>query len=612
MALAETILRRLHKSGIIPRVIKLIPVISFLLTFSSIVWLFVLPYEGFYRNTYISENALMPGQVTSYFRESEWNIVRGYRADVHDFEDRPIEERNAQVETWLTDIGLKTSYHINPKGNNTLYAIMHAPRGDDTESMVLAVPWKTSTGQYNEGGVAIGVALLRYFSKMSIWSKNIILVFPEDGHASLRSWVEAYHTSLDRTAGSIEAAIVMEYEGVADYFDYYEINYEGLNGQLPNLDLINTANTVGQHEYLQCSLQSTPSDQLLTNTYFSRLRVLFKGVMNLALAGLNKNTPGCEAFSGWLIQAFTVKARGTSGPADVTQFGRIVDSTFRSVNNLLEKFHQSFFFYLMLGPKHFVSIGTYLPSAILVAVAFAISSFGCLLNSGIEMSQFLGTINKLLVMFTSIEIICFALSTILPYLIKVEPDLEMNIALTILYSMIIISGVVSFLPCLNLNYFKKYKLGNELSYMLISMSLFWISLLITALLIVHFALALSIGFFTLPLTFVQPIITSITSKKSIDSGSSFKNGQLSKIKIAMCLFISSPFFIIYVVGKIFIYEDNGVLVLMRGLLTSWSELQCWTWFIVILGWLPAWLAVAVSCTLGNFKIEKDLKAKKLQ
>ena len=37
------------------------------------------------------------------------------------------------------------------------------------------------------------------------------------------------------------------------------------------------------------------------------------------------------------------QGKGTEGK-DVTQFGRIVDSTFRSVNNLLEKFHQSFSF----------------------------------------------------------------------------------------------------------------------------------------------------------------------------------------------------------------------------------------------------------------------------
>ena len=77
------------------------------------------------------------------------------------------------------------------------------------------------------------------------------------------------------------------------------------------------------------------------------------------------------------------QGKGTEGK-DVTQFGRIVDSTFRSVNNLLEKFHQSFFFYLMLSPKHFVSIGTYLPSAVLLAVSYALSSVSAVVVAGFD------------------------------------------------------------------------------------------------------------------------------------------------------------------------------------------------------------------------------------
>ena len=117
--------------------------------------------------------------------------------------------------------------------------------------MALVVPWTNSDNEYNEGAMSLAVALARYFTKMSIWSKNIIFVFPETGHRPLRSWVEAYHTVLD-TAGSIEAAIIMEYGKNGDYFEYYDMFYEGLNGQLPNLDLLNTANVMTYHEQIPC------------------------------------------------------------------------------------------------------------------------------------------------------------------------------------------------------------------------------------------------------------------------------------------------------------------------------------------------------------------------
>ena len=45
-------------------------------------WLFILPLEDFSRGAYISENALLPGQVEAYFGGSELNIVKAYRAEV--------------------------------------------------------------------------------------------------------------------------------------------------------------------------------------------------------------------------------------------------------------------------------------------------------------------------------------------------------------------------------------------------------------------------------------------------------------------------------------------------------------------------------------------------
>lgn len=563
----------------------------------------------------------MPSQVISYFRESEWNIVRGFKHEIANMEGDSIDVRNGKVEEWLKDFGLVTAYHDNGKTNATLYGVMHAPRGDDTEAMVLAVPWKTSDGEYNEGGMGIMLALTRYFSRMSIWSKNIIIVIPETGHMPLRSWVDAYHTSLDTTAGSIDAAIVIEYGKNGDYFDYYEMFYEGLNGQLPNLDLLNSANTIASNENIKGSIQNTPSDKIGENTYWTRLSILIKGIFNLALAGLSRNTPGCEAFSGWQIQAFTIRAKGNSGPNDITQFGRIVDSTFRSVNNLLEKFHQSFFFYLLMNTRNFVSIGTYLPAAVLVAVSFALSSIGCLLNSGIEFDSYIENITKLLTFFTSLEVVCGGLLIILPWF-TINSENEDFTVVAILYIFTIISFIISFSPLIPTNV-TKFKLNQPTTFSLIALSLFFISMLITALLIVHFSLALLIGLLSIPLTFIQPIITQAQKdkvkqlmKKSDSKPKNlfqFVEANKPNLKILLCLLVSNPFFDIFFIGTL-LHGDEGPLLLTRGLLTSWSELQCWTWFVVILGWFPAWLGVGLSCYFGDFepdcgKLIKTMKKK---
>lgn len=535
MALAETVIRKVKKLGLVPKAIAILPRLSLLVAALSVLWLVTLPQDGNYRNVYISENALMPAQANSYFRESEWNIVRGYREEIGKMEEWSVADRNEVIASWLVDSGLQISYHENGFANNTLYAIMHAPRGENTEAMALVVPWTNSDNEYNEGAMSLAVALARYFTKMSIWSKNIIFVFPETGHRPLRSWVEAYHTVLDDTAGSIEAAIIMEYGKNGDYFEYYDMFYEGLNGQLPNLDLLNTANVMTYHEQIPCAMQGM-SDRVIN--YSTRLQTLFRGILKLTLVGLTDEVHGCEAFSGWQIQAFTIKARGTEGK-DVTQFGRIVDSTFRSVNNLLEKFHQSFFFYLMLSPKHFVSIGTYLPSAVLLAVSYALSSVSAVVVAGFDFRK--------LYFVVVVEIACAILAF-------VPVNQVMLVAIL----------AVVLLP-------RQAIFSKQAAFSLISIALLAVALLITALLIVHFALAFSIGILALPLTFVPTLMKN--------------KSRLTPF----CLAVSNPFFVIFVAGKVLGHPE-----LFDRLVTAWSDIQCWTWFIVVLGWFPAWVIITLS------------------
>nr|XP_016482454.1 PREDICTED: glycosylphosphatidylinositol anchor attachment 1 protein-like [Nicotiana tabacum] len=71
------------------------------------------------------------------------------------------------------------------------------------------------------------------------------------------------------------------------------------------------------------------------------------------------------------------------------QGGRLVEGVIRSVNNLLEKFHQSFFLYLLTSPNRFVSVGVYMiPFALLVAplpmVAASLFADASRKNSGME------------------------------------------------------------------------------------------------------------------------------------------------------------------------------------------------------------------------------------
>lgn len=61
---------------------------------------------------------------------------------------------------------------------------------------------------------------------------------------------------------------------------------------------------------------------------------------------------------------------------------RIVESTLRTCNNLLERLHASFFFYLLPEPGSFTKIGSYLPSAVVVSTAMLFSGLRSWVQAG--------------------------------------------------------------------------------------------------------------------------------------------------------------------------------------------------------------------------------------
>lgn len=91
-----------------------------------------------------------------------------------------------RIATGLADIfksiGLKPafqSYHYDTSGSSydgeNVYTILHAPRGDATEAIVLVAAWTNIDGELNQSGVALVLALARYFKRewyQSMYSSN--------------------------------------------------------------------------------------------------------------------------------------------------------------------------------------------------------------------------------------------------------------------------------------------------------------------------------------------------------------------------------------------------------------------------------------------------------
>ncbi len=83
-----------------PFILKLPPYLSFLCIVIGVAWLLVLPLDNYSRRTYISENALLPGQVHTYFAGSDQNVFRGYKHEVDALEERSNIEYASLLRYW--------------------------------------------------------------------------------------------------------------------------------------------------------------------------------------------------------------------------------------------------------------------------------------------------------------------------------------------------------------------------------------------------------------------------------------------------------------------------------------------------------------------------------
>lgn len=383
-----------------PRILKLPPYVSLLCIIVGVAWLLMLPQNDYSRRTYISENALLPGQVHTYFGGSDQDVFRAYKHEVDALASASAREPesprlsnyeiNDALENMFKGIGLKVgrqnfTYSAagrEYKGEN-VYAILHAPRGDATEAIVLVAAWRNVKDEPNKRGVALLLTLARYFRRWSLWSKDIIFVVTPDSLAGPQAWVDAYHDahdtryidSLPLKSGALQGALAVDYSQETR-FSSVHITYDGINGQLPNLDLINSVVSIaGGQMGIGVSIQEMWGH---SDSYEDRLKTMLRGMMKQGL-GVASGPHSC--FIPYHVDAVTLRPYG-DGWQDEMAMGRVIEGTFRSLNNLLEHLHQSFFFYLLMHRDRFVSIGTYLPSAMLIAANFTILSISLWVKSG--------------------------------------------------------------------------------------------------------------------------------------------------------------------------------------------------------------------------------------
>ncbi|KAJ7709700.1 Gaa1-domain-containing protein [Mycena rosella] len=388
-----------RRRAIISALTRRLHLIKFILFLVGYLWMAAIPSPRLGRGTYIDENALQPGQVNTYWNWGDVANADRYLGQLEGLRDAnsTSEQRAKILMNEFIKLGMSastqgyvfTSSTGKVKGTNA-YAVLSSPRTSGTEAMVISASWISRAGEgdgtLNLRGIATVLTLANFLKSYSLWAKDIIFVVSDNYVDGMQAWLNAYHGStqsnlqaddLELTSGVIWTALNIDYPGHS--FSHLGIFHEGINGRLPNQDLLNSFHHISKwtggvpvlvYDHLE------PQNDLpswIPSAYHEEIRgYSYRSKNVLRHIGYQARGRGSGVhglFHQFRIDAFTMFGVPAAGPHGFHAIGRIIESTLRTTNNLLERLHASFFFYILTAPERFLKIGSFLPSAVLISVA---------------------------------------------------------------------------------------------------------------------------------------------------------------------------------------------------------------------------------------------------
>lgn len=469
--------------------------IYFIIYLSGLGAFFLMIADPFTMKTYFSDNSLLPGLVnrefslgteTEYYLKDIKTIVEAHGENSSSLADSPPlvnfmrhELNNFGLELHEQHFSYQSMFDSDKvlKGVN-LYTIIRGERSTNSEAVVLCSPYyRYSNSNNTHASFALSLALSKYFSARNYWAKDIIILFVDQGKFGVSAWTNSYHDikstkvtsckcsnphahinydDLDERSGPIQAAIILEFYGKE--YARANLKIQGMNGQLPNLDILNLGVEIATREQITVYIndKSLPYDLSSEQLYMHHLESVWTMVKSQA----TMNPDGLHGFfQKFSIQSFTIQTpeykpsrKSKYMTASLLQAGRLLEGIFRSLNNLVERFNRSYYFYLIASIRRFTSIGYYMISvglmiAPLLVKAWWINSDGqvynnFLLDSGLSSPKYNiwhGIIYSIYTYTTVLILTLFSVLAILYF----RPTLHHLIILLFIISNILVSGFLS-------------------------------------------------------------------------------------------------------------------------------------------------------------------------
>ncbi|KAL4193030.1 hypothetical protein AMTRI_Chr06g174840 [Amborella trichopoda] len=366
--------------------------------FAGSVALLLLPILA--KNTYLSENALMPGSAKPTFSSQEavtakelikelidWKIIRDEnRMQTYEIIANHMAETGADV-YYHSFYSRKKQFHPMsffmgaPMEDNNNHSstravnsvgIIRAPHGDGKEAIVLVSPYNSDKMELSDAlSVGLAYSIFCLLGRAAWLAKDIVWLAADSKfgeYASVAEWLKQYHDPVFigkklnfhpvdgdiqfvrgisedfKRAGTMAAAIVFKVletsQGTGT--DNVNIYAESSNGQMPNLDLINIVHYLAVHRH-GLHVEVGKLSSLLNSLWLKMVGKFLEGVSNI-------------------VGSLNPKWRFALPVLDYVEGTAVLAS---SVYH--QKFHQSFFLYFLTSPSKFVSVGVYMiPFGLLV------------------------------------------------------------------------------------------------------------------------------------------------------------------------------------------------------------------------------------------------------
>uniref|UniRef100_A0A7S2RRP3 Glycosylphosphatidylinositol anchor attachment 1 protein n=1 Tax=Mucochytrium quahogii TaxID=96639 RepID=A0A7S2RRP3_9STRA len=358
----------------------------------GVVWVFLFPVvcittgESKCRGTYFSENALSPGAGHSSFIRESLGRAKYYDGHIGDYSGL----RGLMREAGMSEV----------ESRDDLFSGVLRPRGgvDRREAIVLVSKLFSGGGGGREccSSLSLGLSVMEGLSKVDWLSKNVIFV-ASASEERLAKWVHDYHYDINSTmsrAGIIIGGLVLSFDAPQSGKDIQQIKLlaPGINGQLPNLDLMNVLVYLSRNEGMEVdfSARKLPWLQQASRSVWHVWKTHISKTVGVPAASARTYRRRIETQLGFMdgvafgptgwhahllpynIHAVSIdfgyagRESRLSNEQFISGVGRVTALTFRSLSNLEEKFHQSYFLYVLPDVQLFVSIGEYSGSLALV------------------------------------------------------------------------------------------------------------------------------------------------------------------------------------------------------------------------------------------------------